>query len=95
MTDVAYSVCGLFVSKFIVGRALDVFCAGALTPCPPPVVPPIGKVIISGLSSGTSLICVALFSFLLIGVTLPEEKPEEPAAETEVVEEVAEPTPVA
>ena len=30
-----------------------------------------------------------------IGVTLPEEKPEEPAAETEVVEEVAEPTPVA
>ena len=30
-----------------------------------------------------------------IGVTLPEEKPEEPAAETEGVEEVAEPTPVA
>ena len=30
-----------------------------------------------------------------IGVTLPEEKPEEPATETEVVEEVAEPTPVA
>ena len=30
-----------------------------------------------------------------IGVTLPEEKPEEPAAETEVVEEVAEPAPAA
>ena len=30
-----------------------------------------------------------------IGVTLPEEKPAEPVAETEVVEEVAEPTPAA
>ena len=30
-----------------------------------------------------------------IGVTLPEEKPEEPAADPEIVEEVAEPTPAA
>ena len=30
-----------------------------------------------------------------IGVTIPEEKPEEPAADPEIVEEVAEPTPAA